>query len=269
MSENKTQRVNNTQRVHGNTQRVTNHKTAEVKHDTKRVRQQSFMKRVNERFSFAVPNKKESIPNFLTLLRIPLAILITCFLIFPNHQDNSLKTNYLSDLGFMWNWWFVSAAVLFFIGCLTDFLDGYLARKMKVVSNFGKLWDPITDKILINSTLISLAYINSVFAWVAVLMVVRDIVVDGVRSWKAVHGIIIPANIFGKLKTVLQMLGILYILAVFPYVDHTLYYSNYRNWLDAQWTQNAVMLFALAMSLLSGSIYTIKLLKIKRRPSVN
>lgn len=196
------------------------------------------------------------IPNFLTVSRIIFAIVIVCLiltnpftpsnLIYPNLKNwtpNSLIVIFTNLL---------VAGILFFVASLTDLLDGWIARKYNLVSNFGKLWDPITDKILVDATLIALTGINSVVAWITIIMIIRDIIVDGSRMYSSSKGKVIPANIFGKLKTVMQMISITLILCLFEFKIPNMYdiKIHYTNWVG-----NGLLCVAMALSVISGVIY--------------
>lgn len=151
---------------------------------------------------------KNKLPNILTISRLIFFLLILLFFIIDFEVADE-----------KWNaifWW--ASFFLFLIACLSDFLDGYLARKWKVTSNFGKIMDPICDKLLINSLLIvfciysantkyQINNIITLFPWYfAVLMISRDVFVDGFRSFASSRNIVVAANNWGKLKTVAQML---------------------------------------------------------------
>lgn len=108
--------------------------------------------------------KKENIPNLLTLIRIvmiPLFLLVTSF------------SNELS--------WHVFAAIIFAVASLTDYLDGYLARKWRVVTNFGKFADPLADKMLVMSAFIMLVGLGLAPAWVSAIIICRELAVTGLR----------------------------------------------------------------------------------------
>lgn len=100
------------------------------------------------------------------------------------------------------------AAIIFIIAASTDGLDGYIARKRKEVTNFGKLIDPLADKLLISAALISLVELKQISAWVAVIIIGREFFVTGLRAIAAGEGVIISASKLGKLKTVSQIVAI-------------------------------------------------------------
>lgn len=116
--------------------------------------------------------------------------------------------------GFAWD---LTAALLFALLSLTDAWDGALARKWNMVSNFGKFMDPVADKILVSSVLITLLYLNKIDPWLVMVLLARDTFIGGVRSAAAADHLIIDAKATGKWKTGFQMVGIvMVILETFP-----------------------------------------------------
>ena len=105
------------------------------------------------------------------------------------------------------------ALVLFMVAALTDWLDGFVARKTGTVSEFGKVMDQIADKVLVNSVLIFALDMGWVPSWLVVAIVWRDMIVSAVRILAAKGGNVVAANVFGKLKTVLQMVLIIVLLS--------------------------------------------------------
>jgi len=103
-------------------------------------------------------------------------------------------------------------AFLFFIASVTDFLDGYLARKFKQITNLGIILDPIADKLLVISALIILVDIARVPAWIAIVIILREFIITVLRFYVLSRGVVIPAEKAGKAKTVLQMISILLLL---------------------------------------------------------
>lgn len=140
--------------------------------------------------------KKENIPNILTIVRIlmvPIFIVLTSF-----------TTNFN---------WHIVAAIIFAIASLTDYLDGYLARKWRVVSNFGKFADPLADKILVMSAFIMLVGLNLAPAWVSALIICRELAVTGLRLLLVeTGGTVLAAAMPGKIKTATQMLSVIFLL---------------------------------------------------------
>lgn len=132
-----------------------------------------------------------NLANKLTISRIFLSFLFLLFLVI-----NRTLFHYI-------------ALVIFIIACLTDFLDGYVARKLDQVTNFGRFMDPLADKVLISMGLISFAGLNLIKSWVVVVIVAREILITGVRSFAAFRGVIIHSIWLAKVKTLSQMLLII------------------------------------------------------------
>lgn len=153
-----------------------------------------------------------NLPNKLTISRIILSILIIIIL---------LGGNYISSLfGFNFPTLFINeavvvdskyliAGVLFIIASLTDFLDGYVARKYNLVTDFGKLVDAIADKVLVNSVLIILAAQGRIHPIIPVIVVIRDSVVNSIKMLAASKGRVVAAIKSGKVKTACLMIGII------------------------------------------------------------
>ncbi|WP_159591550.1 CDP-diacylglycerol--glycerol-3-phosphate 3-phosphatidyltransferase [Streptococcus halichoeri] len=152
--------------------------------------------------------KKENLPNVLTILRI---LLIPFFL---------LITSLTHTVG-----WHVFAAILFTVASITDYLDGYLARKWQVVSNFGKFADPLADKMLVMSAFIMLVGLGLAPAWIAAIIVCRELAVTGLRLLLVeTGGTVLAAAMPGKIKTATQMLSIIFLLCHLTLVGTILLY---------------------------------------------
>lgn len=127
----------------------------------------------------------------------------------------------------MWQdllWWNVAAAVCFVLASITDYYDGYFARKYNAVSNFGKFMDPIADKILVTSVLAMLLSLGKIDAWMVIIILARDNFIGGIRSVAAADQIIIDAKPAGKWKTAMQMVAIPIVIigsvdTPIPYLD--------------------------------------------------
>jgi CDP-diacylglycerol--glycerol-3-phosphate 3-phosphatidyltransferase len=105
------------------------------------------------------------------------------------------------------------AAVVFAIAAITDGLDGYIARSRKSITTFGKVMDPIADKMLITAALIALVSLDRLAAWVAMVIIAREFAVSSLRVAAAAEGAIIPASILGKIKTVIQVVAVMALIA--------------------------------------------------------
>lgn len=112
----------------------------------------------------------------------------------------------------------IAAAVIFVLAALTDMLDGHIARKHNLVTNFGKLMDPLADKLLVMSALICMVEMGDVAGWMVVVILGREFIITGMRQVAAAQGIVIAAGTTGKIKTITQMIAIpLLILENWPF----------------------------------------------------
>ena len=199
-----------------------------------------------------------NIPTKITTVRIVLVAVLLVFL-FACSVIPSFESPLLGNSGI--NLVYLIACIVFIVASLTDFLDGYLARKWNQVTDLGKFLDPIADKMLVNGLLIFLVFPWSfasnqrcfIPVFCVILMVIRDLVVDGLRFIAAKKNEVIAANIFGKLKTVSQMVAIPVVLLngwPFSYFD--------SSWPAAINISSILIYIATFFSLLSGIIYVIQ-----------
>lgn len=107
---------------------------------------------------------------------------------------------------------FLISAVIFALGALTDAIDGHMARKNNIVTNFGKLLDPIADKMLVTAGILALMNDGLCNIWIVMIILTREFAVTSVRMIASSQGVVIPANIGGKIKTVLQMVSLVVIM---------------------------------------------------------
>lgn len=138
-----------------------------------------------------------NLPNKLTVLRV---IMIPFFVAFM-----------LVDIVPGLDKWI--ALILFCFASFTDFLDGYLARKHNLVTNFGKFMDPLADKLLVCSAMICLITWGKLEAWIVIIIISREFIISGFRLVASDNGIVIAASYWGKFKTVAQMLMIILMIA--------------------------------------------------------
>lgn len=188
-----------------------------------------------------------NLPNKITISRLIIAVIMIFFAVFPwaNVGASSILTT-LGNTGF--TILDLILAILFVVGSATDAIDGKIARKYNLITDFGKFFDPLEDKFLVNSALIFLACYGRIPALIIILMIGRDLAVDGIRFMAASKGEVIAANIFGKLKTVFQMITIPFVmLNGFPF--NYLFKEHTYIFLDV------LLSITCAMSLISGFIY--------------
>ena len=123
----------------------------------------------------------KNIPNIITIIRIILVIPIIVIFVVDNFSVAFSFSIENQIIQIYWNQ--IIVAILFIVASVSDFLDGYLSRKFNWQSNFGKFWDPLADKILINTTLILLCVKNFTFVVFTILFILRDVIVDGIRMY--------------------------------------------------------------------------------------
>ena len=138
-----------------------------------------------------------NLPNKLTIFRVLLIPFFVVVLLI--NSDNSIN-RYIAD-------------AIFIIASLTDMLDGKIARKYNLVTDFGKFMDPLADKLLVCSALICLIETRQVPAWVVIIIIAREFVISGFRLVASDNGIVIAASYWGKFKTVFQMFMIIVMVA--------------------------------------------------------
>lgn len=155
-----------------------------------------------------------NLANKLTLLRV---ILIPFFVIFA---FVNLPGTFLGMTTSQ-----IIMLAIFVVASITDKLDGYIARKYNMITTFGKFLDPLADKLLVNTALILLVGVLKLPAWIAVIIIAREFIITGVRLLAVEDGKVIAANVWGKVKTVTQMIAIILML-VDKYAFGAFTYSN-------------------------------------------
>ena len=171
-----------------------------------------------------------NLPNTITLLRISVVPFLFILLLSPGE------------------FWSLILAILFVIASITDFFDGYIARKYQMITTMGKFLDPIADKIMVNTAMILMIPIGRIPAWIVAITIIRDLMVDVIRSIASSEGIYIQASTLGKQKTVAQ------IVAVTALIIH---YSIFG--INAHAVGMVILYIALVLTIFSGIDYFIKL----------
>lgn len=149
-----------------------------------------------------------NLPNKITLIRIFLTCLVVIILLFPFDAVGLTATKLFINEAMVVDLKYFIAGALFIIASLTDFLDGYIARKYKMVTDLGKMLDAIADKFLVNSVLIILASQGLIHPIIPVIVVTRDTVVDIIKMIVGSKKEVVAAIMSGKVKTIFMMLGI-------------------------------------------------------------
>ena len=141
-----------------------------------------------------------NLPNKLTLFRVVLIPFFVFFLLAPYFEEYG---NYI-------------AVAIFIVASITDFLDGKIARKYNLVTNFGKFMDPLADKLLVCSALICLIQLELIPAWVVIIIIAREFIICGFRLVASDNGVVIAASYWGKFKTAFQMLTVIVLILNIP-----------------------------------------------------
>ena len=140
-----------------------------------------------------------NLPNKLTMFRVILIPFFIVFLLIPITPYDK---------------WI--ALAIFVIASLTDLLDGKIARKYNLVTNFGKFMDPLADKLLVCSALICLIELDKIPSWMVIIIIAREFIISGFRLVASDNGVVIAASYFGKFKTTFQMLAVCLMIADLP-----------------------------------------------------
>lgn len=190
-----------------------------------------------------------NLPNKLTIVRmiliVPIIILFSIFTWYVIAFENSEFKNV--NLQTSSQYFLYAIGIIFIISMITDFLDGYFARKNNQITVFGKLFDPLADKITITITLIFLSYFQYTYIYIVIFMIIRDLIVDGSRNIFAKNNLKIEASIYGKLKTIFQSVAIPIILFLIPVIDSNVWWQLLMI--------NIPMIIALFLSIYSGYQY--------------
>lgn len=142
-----------------------------------------------------------NLPNKLTITRVVLIPFFVAALLYDRGNSQTMR---------------IVANVLFIIASLTDLLDGKIARKYNLVTNFGKFMDPLADKLLVCSALICLIELGQVPAWMVIVIISREFIISGFRLVAADNGVVIAASYWGKFKTTFQMIAVILLIMNLP-----------------------------------------------------
>ncbi|SFP92197.1 CDP-diacylglycerol--glycerol-3-phosphate 3-phosphatidyltransferase [Butyrivibrio proteoclasticus] len=170
-----------------------------------------------------------NLPNKLTVARVILIPFFVFFLLFDPSND-----------AFKW-----TALAIFIIASLTDMLDGKIARKYNLITDFGKFMDPLADKLLVCSAMIGLIELGRIPSWIVIIIIAREFVISGFRLIAADNGRVIAASYWGKFKTTFQMIMVILMIAD---IDHPVMHV----------LTNVIMWVALALTIISLVDYLVK-----------
>jgi len=170
-----------------------------------------------------------NLPNSITIARISVVPFLFLLLASPGP------------------FWSLVLAALFVLAAITDFADGFIARKYNMITTMGKFLDPLADKLIVNSAMILMIPIGRIDAWIVVIIIMRDLIVDGIRSIASSEGIYIQASILGKQKTLAQIFAVTALMIHYPFLG-----------VDAHFVGTIVLYVAFLLTIYSGMDYFIK-----------
>jgi len=178
-----------------------------------------------------------NLPNTITMLRIGVIPVLFFLLVAPGPT------------------WSLVIAILFILAALTDLLDGYIARRYGIVTLMGKFLDPLADKLIVNTAMILMIPSGRIPAWIAAVIIMRDLAVDGLRSFASSEGLIIPASRLGKQKTLCQVIAVSALIIHYPFLG-----------LNAHGVGIAILYVALLLTFWSGIDYFLQFYESNIRP---
>jgi len=187
-----------------------------------------------------------NLPNVITMIRMAMIPVILWFTYYESRRASFI------------------AAMLFAVTGATDFLDGWVARRRGLVTVIGKFLDPLADKLVVMAALVMLVHLGRVAAWVVIVVMAREFIVSGLRTIAMSEGIVIAAGQDGKLKTILQIVGITFLLLHYAYpIDLGFISVEY----DANKVGTIVLYMSLVFSVWSAWTYFSDFLKAVYRPA--
>jgi CDP-diacylglycerol--glycerol-3-phosphate 3-phosphatidyltransferase len=189
-----------------------------------------YLKKSFDRIPLAATHREIiNLPNAITLLRIGVIPVLFFLLTSPGE------------------FWSFVVALIFICAAVTDLLDGYIARKYQIVTTMGKFLDPVADKIIVNTAMILMIPIGRIPAWIVAIIIIRDFVVDGMRSIASSEGVVIDASGLGKQKTLCQIIAVSALMIYYPILG-----------LNAYAVGTFILYIALILTLYSAADYSLK-----------
>lgn len=170
-----------------------------------------------------------NLPNTITLIRIAVVPFLFVLLASPGELCSLIL------------------AILFVAASLTDLLDGYIARKYQLITTMGKFLDPIADKLIVNTAMILMIPIGRIPAWIVAITIMRDLIVDGIRSISSSDGLFVQASPLGKQKTLAQIIAVTALMIHYPIFG-----------IDAHFVGMIILYIAFFLTMYSGADYCIK-----------
>lgn len=173
------------------------------------------------------------LPNQLTVLRI---ILTPVFLFLFLYENQVLKEISL---------------IIFLAAALTDWYDGWLARKFNYITSWGKFWDPLADKILTSSAFFGFAMVGLIANWMVWVIIFRDLLITLLRVFSDYRGFSFRTSIYAKIKTVLQMIFLYYLLIFFVLSKNDWVQSNYSNFISSLFDEDLLFFLSLFITMIT------------------
>ena len=170
-----------------------------------------------------------NLPNTITMARISVVPFLFFLLASPGP------------------FWSIVLAALFVAASITDFLDGFIARRYNLVTTMGKFLDPLADKLIVNTAMILMIPIGRIDAWIVAVIIIRDFIVDGIRTIASSDGIYIQASVLGKQKTLAQIFAVTALMIHHPFFG-----------LDAHLVGTIILYVAFFLTIYSGIDYLVK-----------
>ena len=177
-----------------------------------------------------------NLPNTISLIRISVVPFLFILLTSPGE------------------FWSLILAILFAVASITDMLDGFLARKYNMITTMGKFLDPLADKLIVNTAMILMIPIGRIPAWIVAVTIIRDLIVDGIRSIASSEGLYIQASPLGKQKTIAQLFAVTALMIYYPFLG-----------INAHLVGMIILYIAFLLTLYSGTDYFIKFYRRARK----
>lgn len=182
-----------------------------------------------------------NLPNKLTIFRVILIVPFVILLLGGYHEWGLIQAIFGGVMEYVNG----IAVAIFVLASLTDLLDGRIARKYNLVTNFGKFMDPLADKLLVCSAMICLVEMGRLPAWIVIIIIAREFIISGFRLIASDNGVVIAASYWGKFKTVFQMIMVIVLMLD---IDHAFF----------QWAGTLLIYVSLALTLISLADYIAK-----------
>ncbi len=188
---------------------------------------------------------KMNLPNKLTILRILLVPVYAVLMYMSCETATAVSETGIIYIYTEFNFWLYVAGAVFVLASLTDLIDGRIARKYNMVTDFGKFLDPIADKILVLTAVIIFAGFGRIHSWTAIVIVAREIIIAALRNIAVLKNKVLAADIYGKLKTMFQLISV-----------SLMHFDTHFSWLM---TADTVLYYlSVALTVISGVNYIMK-----------